>query len=281
MESLYRDPLTHQPYDLTIHVPHILPCCGETCSITTIHHSKSTTNKCPFCAKALPEAGWLINKLICRMLSTQAQSKAPDHDSASLSRPKNPCSIHHNQNAYKICIDDNMLLCSSCMSETSHHVGHKVEDLSQCLELLTAGLAEVKPKVTALRIRCERALTKVYNEVRTQLQAKLDEQIAESERVLEQLLLFEVSGHSSPTLSIKDVQTLCWKMREMIVEEKAAGLEKEMRAGIERWLEEELQCMRVRQTEKAKELKGECLKTLQGNTSPVWCFTDATFRSSS
>ena len=97
MESLHHDPLTKQPYDLTVHVPHIVPCCGETCAITTIHHAKSTTNKCPFCAEALPEAGWLVNKLICRMLSEQAQLKAPDHDSKSLPRLKNPCSAHLDQ----------------------------------------------------------------------------------------------------------------------------------------------------------------------------------------
>ena len=146
MESLHHDPLTKQPYDLTVHVPHIIPCCGETCAITTIHHAKSTTNKCPFCAEALPDAGWLINKLVCRVLSEQTQLRAPDHDSKSLSRLKNPCSAHLDQNSSMICIDDNMLLCSKCVSETSCHVGHQIEDLSQCPELLTTELAKVKPK---------------------------------------------------------------------------------------------------------------------------------------
>ena len=77
MESLHHDPLTHQPYDLTVHVPHIVPCCGETCAITTIHHAKSTVDKCPFCAKALPDAGWVVNKPICEMLSAQAQPHKP------------------------------------------------------------------------------------------------------------------------------------------------------------------------------------------------------------
>ena len=171
-----------------------------------------------------------------------------------------------------ICIDDNMLLCFKCVSETSRHVGHQIEDLSQCVQLLTTELAKVKPKMDALRTRCEQALKKVYDEVTTQLQAKLDEQIAESERVLEQLLLFNApAGHSSPTLSIKDAQALCRKVQEMDVEEKAAGLEKEMRAGMERWLKEELQCMRVGQGEKAKEMRGECLKTLEDHSSSVYC----------
>ena len=244
MESLHHDPITHQPYDLTVHVPHIVPCCGETCAITTIHHAKSTTNKCPFCAETLPDAGWLTNKAIFRKLS--AQAKAPDHGSASLSRPKNSCPLHHDQHASMICIDDSMLLCSKCVSETWHS-NHHVEDLSQCLQLLTTGLTQVKSKVAAARTRCEQALTKVHNEAMTLLQAKLDEQVTQSERVLEQLLLLEASDHSSPTVSIMDAQALCRKAQEMDTEEKAAGLEKEMRAGIERWLEEQLQCVRVRQ----------------------------------
>ena len=268
MESLHHDPITHQPYDPTIHVPHMVPCCGETCAITTIHHAKSTTNKCPFCAETLPDAGWLVNKAIFRMLS--AQAKAPDHSRASLSRPKNLCPLHRDQNASMICIDDNMLLCSKCVSETRHH-GHQVEDLSQCLQLLTTGLTQVKPKVAAVRARCEQALTKVHNEAMTQLQAKLDEQVTESERMLEQLLLLEASSHSSPTVNVKDAQALCRKVQEMDAEEKAAGLEKKTRAEIERWLEEQLQCVRVRQNEEVKEIRGECLKTLQGHTSSLYC----------
>ena len=77
-----------------------------------------------------------------------------------------------------ICIDDNMLLCCKCVSETSCHVGHQIEDLSQCLELLTTELAKVKPK-------------------------------------------------------------------------------------------EELQCVRVGQDEKTKEMRGKCLKTLRGHSSSV------------
>ena len=268
MESLHYDPITHHPYDLTVHVPHIVPCCGETCAITTIHHAKSTTNKCPFCAEALPDAGWLVNKLVFRMLS--AQAKAPDHGSGSLLRPKNLCSLHHDQSASMICIDDNMLLCSKCVSETRHH-GHQVQDLSQCLQLLTTGLAQVKSKVAAVRTRCEQALAKVHNEAMTQLQAKLNEQTTESERVLEQLLLLQASGHSSSMVSIKDAQALCRKVLEMDAEEKAAGLEKEMRAEIERWLEEQLQCARVRQNREVKEIRGECLKTLKSHTRSVWC----------
>ena len=236
MESLHYDPLTKQPYDLTVHVPHIVPCCGETCAITTIHHAKSTTSKCPFCAEALPDAGWIINKLVCRMLSAQAQPKAPDHDSKSLLRLRNSCSVHRDQNTSMICIDDNMLLCPKCVSETSRHVGHQVEDLSQFVQLLTTELAKVKPKMDALRTRCEQGLKKVYKEVTIQLQAKLDEQIAESERVLEQLLLFNAPGHSSPTLSIKDAQALCRNLQGIDIEKKAARLEKEMRVGMERWL---------------------------------------------
>ena len=268
MESLHHDPITHYPYDLTIHVPHIIPCCGETCAITTIHHAKSTTNKCPFCAEALPDAGWLVNKVIFRILS--AQSKAPDHGSGCLSHLKNSCPLHRDQNASMICINDNMLLCSKCISENRHH-GHQVEDLSQCLQLLTTGLAQGKLKVAAVRTRCEQALAKVHNEAMTQLQAKLDEQVTESERVLKQLLLLEASCHSSPTVSIKDAQALCRKVQEMDAGEKAAGLEKEMREEMERWLEEQLQCVRVRQIEETKAIRGDCLKTLRGHTSCLNC----------
>ena len=277
MESLHHDPLTHQPYDLIIHVPHIVPCCGETCAITTIHHAKSTTNKCPFCAEVLPDAGWPVNKLICHIISAQAQNqprlqnKASDEDNASRLGHKNPCRVHPNKSASMICIDDNMLLCSKCISETNHHIGHQIEDFSRCLKLLTTGLAEVKPKVITLRTRCEQALEKVYNEAKIQLQAKLDEQIAESERVLEQLQILEASGHCNPMFSINDAQAFCRKVQEMDAETKAAELEKAMQTRIENWLEEQLQCMRVRQSEKPKELRGECLKTLQGHTDSVLC----------
>ena len=77
MESLHYDPITHQPYDLTVHVPYIVPCCGETYAMTTIHHAKLTTNKCPSCAKALPDAGWLINKVICGVLPAQTKVHKP------------------------------------------------------------------------------------------------------------------------------------------------------------------------------------------------------------
>ena len=77
MESLHHNPITHQPYDLTVHVPHIVPCCGETCAITTIHHAKSTNNKCPFCAETLPDVDWLVNKVISGILSAQTQPYKP------------------------------------------------------------------------------------------------------------------------------------------------------------------------------------------------------------
>ena len=77
METFDHNHITHHPYDLTVHVPHTLPCCGKTCAITTIHDAKSTTNKCPFCAEVLPDADWLVNKLICGMLSAQTEPHKP------------------------------------------------------------------------------------------------------------------------------------------------------------------------------------------------------------
>ena len=66
-----------------------------------------------------------------------------------------------------------------------------------------------------LRSYLEQALTKIYKEAVVQIQAKLDEQIAESERVLQRLLQFEASGDSSSMVSLQDVQALCQTIQDI------------------------------------------------------------------
>ena len=68
------DPITQQSYDLTVHIPHILPCCGKTCAITTIHDAQADTDKCPFCIETLSKLDLVVNKDVCQLLSAQSSS---------------------------------------------------------------------------------------------------------------------------------------------------------------------------------------------------------------
>ena len=111
----------------------------------------------------------------------------------------------------------------------------------------------------------------MYNKAANQLQAELDEQIAEANEYSSSCCY---SRHQTiPVFGSVSRMRKCRKVQEVNAEGKAAGLEKEIRAGMERWLEEQLQCIQVQveQSAKTEEMRGECLQILQGHSSYVRC----------
>lgn len=237
------DPISREPYDHENHIPYSLPCCGETCAITTIHLMKVTTNRCPFCEEILPDAGWLKNKALCNMIPAREQTPFESQSRATKDEPARRifCTNHPEREVGFVCLQDDTLLCFRCLSDNKEHASHSIEPLQLQLEVLKKELSNIKPKLRDILQQYKTAVEIVSKNITTYLEEKLNEKMLKADRFLGQVSLFHQSSVKMGGLRFSQARTFCEKVQnyntQQEVKDFVKNADEDLQRDVLHWLD--------------------------------------------